>query len=926
MIPSDNRPDPDALLNQLRDDIQRSIKGRLRVYFGANAGVGKTYAMLSAAQREKKAGKDILIGVVETHGRSETADLVKGLEQLPLRDTLYGGSTIHELDLDAALIRKPAILVVDELAHSNIEGSRHAKRWQDVHELLDAGIDVWTAMNVQHLESLNGTIGSITGVRIHETVPDTVIEAADEIILIDVTPDELLKRLKAGKIYLPQQAERAAQNFFRKGNLIALREIALLRTAEHVEGDVRTYKIEKSIAPAWNTDGAILACIGPHESAGQTVRTAARLAAQLHVRWHAAYVETPRLQALDGNRRDRILAAIKLAEELGADAAVLTDGDPAEALVRQAQNLNCATLVVGRPQRQRWQGLWQGQTITRRLAQLAPTLNILEVGISASTRQLPLASKTLRSGTIAQSWYERVPRYLWAIVSSIAVTLIATPLLSYFDLANIVMLFLMGTVLVALKLGRGPAALAAVVNVLMFDYFFVSPRFSFAVSDVQYLLTFAVMLAVGLLTGQLTAGLRFQAHLSSNRERRAQSLFELTRDLSAVLSTAQVIELGEGAVTRHFEGEALVLPIDERDQLVAPTPDALAVGFDASVADWTFRNQQPAGLATSTLSAQPWHYLPLRGSTRLRGVLALRPAQPRWLLIPEQVQQLDILARQIAIALERVHYAEVAQKALVQMESERLRNTLLAGISHDVRTPLTALLGLTESLQTSKPPLDPAQAATALAMAQGVRQLSALVNNLLDMARLENGGIKLRSDWQSVQELVGSALRIAANAIGQCAVTTDIPANLPLVEFDAVLMERVLVNLLENAAKYGAAPIIITASATEKTLTLTVRDHGCGLPTQEGAGTANLFDKFTRGHPESTTTGVGLGLAICKAIVEAHGGRIFGANVLNSGANTLNTGTNGPNGGAQFTVVLPRREPPPVNEVDKDNDIDKDHD
>ena len=906
MIASENRPDPDALLNQLRDDAQRGAKGKLRIYFGANAGVGKTYAMLSAAQREQTAGKDVLIGVVETHGRSETAELVMGLEQLPPRKTLYRGHSLHEFDLDAALVRKPAILIVDELAHSNIEGSRHAKRWQDVHELIDAGIDVWTAMNVQHLESLNDTIGSITGIRIHETVPDTVIENADEIILIDVTPDELLKRLKAGNVYAPQQAERAAQNFFRKGNLIALREIALLRTAEHVEGDVRTYKVEQSIKPAWNTDGAILACIGPHDSAGQTVRTAARLAAQMHVRWHAAYVETPRLQALDGHRRDRILAIIRLAEELGANAAVLTDGSPAAALVKQAQHLNCSTLIVGRPQRKQWSWLWQGSTITRRIAQLAPTLNILEVGSSPNARQLPLMSKKLRAEESEQSWAQQVAPYGWAVVSSIAVGLIATPLLNYFDLANIVMLFLLGTVLVAMQFGRGPAALAAIVNVLVFDYFFVAPRFSFAVSDLQYLLTFAIMLAVGLLTGQLTAGLRFQARLSNRRERRAQALFELTRDLSAVLLNSQVIDLGKDAIKRSFGGEALLLPIDATNQLILPAGDVVPSGFDATVADWTLRNEQPAGLATATLSAQTWHYYPLRGSTRLRGVLALRPAQPRWLLIPEQVQQLDTLARQIAIALERVHYVEVAQKALVQMESEQLRNTLLAGISHDVRTPLTALLGLTESLQRSVPPLLPAQATTAQAMAQGVRQLSALVNNLLDMARLENGGIKLRIQWQSVQELVGSALRVASGVIGECKVQTDLPANLPLVEFDAVLMERVLVNLLENAAKYGAAPIIIAASVSPLELTLSVRDHGPGLPVNQAGSNSNLFDKFTRGKTESTTPGVGLGLAICKVIVEAHGGRITGINV--------------PNGGAQFTVCLPRHEPPPISDVDQDSD------
>ncbi|MBA4329172.1 MAG: two-component system sensor histidine kinase KdbD [Polaromonas sp.] len=891
----DSRPDPDQLLDQLRAHEARARRGKLRIYFGASAGVGKTFAMLGAAQRERKAGRDLVVGVVETHGRSETAELLAGLEQLPLRQVDYRGRTLPEFDLDAALARKPAVLLVDELAHSNVEGSRHPKRWQDVQELLEAGIDVWSALNVQHLESLNGTVGAITGIRVNETVPDTVLDAADEIILVDVTPDELIARLQAGKVYLPQQAERAAQNFFRKGNLIALREIALRRTAEHVEDDVRSYRIEKSIAPVWNTEGAILACIGPREGAEQTVRTAARLAGQLNVRWHAAYVETPRLQRLDGSRRDRTLAVIKLAQELGAATAVLAGADAAAELVAQAQRLNCATLVVGRPRSPGFSAWWRHRSMTRRLATLAPTLDIVEVGHAESARRFaPAAAATRAVEDNPASLHGSLPPYLWTIASSVAITVLATPLLRFFDLANIVMLFLLGTVGVALKFGRGPAALAAFLNVAAFDYFFVAPRLSFAVSDVQYLVTFAVMLVVGLLTGQLTAGLRFQARISSSRERRAQSLFELTRELSGALLASQVAELGEAAVQRNFGGQALVLITDAGDQLVLPAqPPA---DFDASVADWSFRNLQAAGLATSTLSAQAWHYIPLKAPMRIRGVLALRPAQPRWLLIPEQMQQLDTLARQIAIALERVHYVDIAQQAVVQMESERLRNTLLAAISHDVRTPLTALIGLAESLQRSTPPLGGPQADMAQAMTQQARQLSALVTNLLDMARLQNGGVSLHSEWQSVEEVVGSAIRAAQPALHGTAVITGLPPDLPLVEFDAVLVERVLVNLLENAAKYGSPPLEIAAHVTADSLVLGVRDHGAGLPASIRGREAGLFEKFTRGEAESATPGVGLGLAICKAIVDAHRGQI--------------TAANAPGGGALFTITLPRRSPP----------------
>ncbi|MEJ1131027.1 DUF4118 domain-containing protein [Variovorax sp. CCNWLW225] len=909
----DTRPDPDALLAQLRNDEARAQRGKLRIYFGASAGVGKTWAMLSAAQRERAAGRDVLIGVVETHGRSETAALLAGLDTLPLRELDYRGRTLAEFDLDAALARKPAVLLVDELAHTNAPGSRHAKRWQDVQELLAAGIEVWSALNVQHLESLNGTVGAITGVRVHETVPDTVLDEADEVVLVDVTPDELTARLAAGKVYLPQQAERAAQNFFRKGNLIALREIALRRTAEHVEDDVRGWRVEQSGAAgrngkdgnggalqAWNTSGAILACVGPHEGAAQTVRTAARLAGQLNVRWHAAYVETPRLQRLAAEERDRILAVLKLAEELGAATAVLTGSDVAEQLSEQARRLNCATLVMGRSEpASGWRRWWPAapEPLPRALAQHAPALDILEVGRVDSARRL--ARTPLNTPRADEGDHEKAPihwpGYAWATATSVALTLACTPLAGVLELANIVMLFLLGVVGVAMRFGRGPSALAALLNVAAFDYFFVPPQLSFAVSDVQYVLTFAIMLGVGLLVGQLTAGLRFAAGVSTSRERRARSLFELTRELSAALESTQVVTLGAAAVQGHFGGHALVLVTDSADQLVLPKEPP--EGFDAQVADWAFRHGQPAGLATATLAAQPWHYVPLQAPMRVRGVLALSPAQPRWLLIPEQAQQLETLARQIAIALERVHYVEVAQQAVVEMESERLRNALLGAISHDVRTPLTALIALAESLQTL-PPEEHGNAARAI-VAQA-HELHALVNNLLDMARLESGiaggAVNLRRDWQSVEEVVGSSIRAARTSLGDTVVQTALAADLPLVEFDAVLIERVLVNLLENATKYGAPPIVVGGRAEPGTLVLTVRDHGPGLPAALLGREQKLFDKFTRGEAESATPGVGLGLAICRAVVSAHGGEITAANAQG--------------GGAEFTVTLPRREPP----------------
>ncbi len=884
------RPDPDALLQQLRQDEDRARRGKLRIYFGAGAGVGKTYAMLAAAQRELGAGRDVVVGLVETHGRGETVQLLQGLPQLARRALPYRDRNIEEFDVDAALARKPQVLLVDELAHSNVPGSRHPKRWHDVNELLEAGIEVWSTLNVQHLESHNGTVGAITGIRVHETVPDKVLDDAGEVVLVDVTPDELLQRLRSGKVYLPEQAQRAAHNFFRKGNLIALREMALRRTAEHVGDDVRHWRVEQARSlPAWNTSGAILACVGPGEDADQTVRTAARLAGQLSVRWYASHVESSGLRRRSSQQRDRVLAVLRLAEELGATTSVLTGEDAAAAIVAHARELNCAMLVVGRPGSSWWRG-----TMTRRLAGLAPGLDLVEAGRSDSVRRLPALAPRPGEEREATDWSKSWPGYAAATAAWLALSLATIPLAGRLESTNIVMLYLLGMVGIAYRFGRGPAALSAVLSVAIFDFFFVPPRFDFAVSDAQYLVTFGVMLAVGLLVGQLTAGLRFQARVSASRERRARLLFELARDLSGALLAGQVVELGEAAVVRHFGGRAVVLVPDAHDRLVPPAeapPD-----FDAGVADWCFANAQPAGWGTSTLAAQAWHYVPLQAPMRVRGVLALKPAQARWLLIPEQKQQLDTLARQVAIALERVHYVEITQQALVEMESERLRNALLAAISHDVRTPLTALIGLAEQLRDSRPPLAPAQAQAAGALAEQGRELNAMVSNLLDMARLQSGSVHLRCDWEPLEEVVGSALRAVRHALPPEHVRTHLPADLPLVEFDAALIERVLVNLLENAARHGAPPVEIHAQATSDSLVVRVRDHGAGLPPALKGREQQLFEKFTRGQAESATRGVGLGLAICKAVVAAHGGSIAAHDA--SG------------GGAEFVVTLPRRPPP----------------
>jgi two-component system sensor histidine kinase KdpD len=904
---SEQRPDPDALLAKVKLQEAAARRGKLRIYFGSSAGVGKTYAMLVAARKLALEGRDVAIGVVETHGRSETAALLSGMEVLPPKIMPHRGKELGEFDLDAALLRRPSLILVDELAHSNVQGARHPKRWQDVEELLAAGIDVFTTINVQHLESLNDVVGGITNVRVWETVPDTVFDDADEVVLVDIPAEELLERLRGGKVYLPHQAERAANNFFRKGNLMALRELALRRTADRVEGDVQAYRVDKSIGSVWKTGNALLTCVGPDAGAERVVRAAARLAGQLNAEWHAIYVETPGLQRLPAAQREKILGTLSLAKELGAITAVLADANVAEAAIAYARGHNLSKLVIGRdPARRLWP--WQ-RSSGQKLAMLAPDIDLVEIGRAEGAKQKGAAKhaaplQELTGSEPAERRHFKQLRYLWSALVCVAVTLASIPLAEHFDRSNIVAIYILTVVLIAVRFGRGAAALAAVLSVCSFDFFFVPPRFSFAVSDVQYLLTFGIMLAVGLITGQLTAGLRFQARVASYREERAGSLYEIARDLSGAMQIEQVVRISDASIARTFRASAALLLPDADGQLTVASSRAgradtgsehpdLAV--EIGVAQWAFDKGQPAGFGTDTLPGSEVLYVPLRAPTRARGVLAVKAHNRRLLRIPEQRQLLDTFAALIAIALERVHYVEVAQDAVVQMESERLRNSLLAALSHDLRTPLTVLVGLAESLALTKPPLSRAQLETAEAIQDEARRMSTLVSNLLDMARIESGEVKLNLQWQPLEEVVGSALNATHAMLKQHRVEVHIPWDLPLVRFDALLIERVLVNLLENASKYTppGSTVTLSAEVVADRLSVSVSDDGPGLVTGREEA---VFQKFTRGERESATPGVGLGLSICRAILESHQGKIVAAN--------------GPRGGARFTFTLPLGHPP----------------
>ncbi|MBT2867062.1 DUF4118 domain-containing protein [Chromobacterium violaceum] len=888
---SDQRPDPDALLDELKREELEAQRGRLKIFFGACAGVGKTFAMLAAARVKQQEGLRVLVGVVETHGRKDTAAQLTGLDVLSPSRIEYKGRALSEFDIDAALELRPQLILIDEFAHSNAPGSRHPKRWQDVEELLAAGIDVYTTLNVQHLESLNDVVGQITGIIVRETLPDHVFDMADEVSLVDLPPDELLSRLAAGKVYLPQQAERAIKNFFRKGNLLALRELALRRTADRVDAQMRAYRADQSIKPVWHARERLLVCVGPGPGTEKLIRSTKRLAASLDADWIAVYVETPRLQRLPEEQRSRILKGLKLAQELGAETTVLGGSSLAATLLAYARTRNVSKLVVGKSARSALARLWQGSLVNEL------TLQSGDVDVFVVAHELEEDAATPRGKRVSsllfgdnESSHAR-RGYAAAAAACFATTALNHLLVPYFALSNVIMVHLLAVVLIATRYGRGPGVLASFLSVAAFDFFFVPPQLSFAVSDTQYLLTFVVMLSVALIISQLTARFRFEATIATYRERRTRALYDLGRELASALTASQIIETAVGRLEPLFRAKVMLFIPNSEDRLRAATETGNDA--DAGVAQWVFDNQQPAGLGTNTLPSNAALYVPLKAPMRVRGVIALLPEDAVHPFLPEQQRLLETCAAQIALALERVHYVEVAQDAIVAMESERLRNSVLSVVSHDLRTPLTTMLGLANMLNA--PTLPPGrQSEIAQSIQDEAIRMTKLVTNLLDMAKLQSG-VKLNKEWQLLDEVVGSAVRACEHSLRHHKLELKLSRDLPVLEYDAVLIERVLVNLLENAGKYTPAGSRIELAARHDgdKVRITVTDDGPGLP---ASMEHRAFDKFTRGAPESTTPGVGLGLAICRAIIENHGG-------------TIEAGNAQPHG-ARFSFTLPAGSPP----------------
>ena len=882
------RADPDQLLKQVQRGEERAGKGKLKIFLGMAPGVGKTFAMLEAARRERDSGVDVVIGFVETHGRVETAALLDGLPILPRQTLLYRDKPMEEFDVDGALRRLPERIVVDELAHTNVPGSRHAKRWQDVMELLDAGMDVWTTVNVQHLESLNDVVAQITGVRVRETLPDAVLERADDVELVDIPPDALLERLLQGKVYPIEQARSAAASFFRKGNLMALRELALRRTAERVDADVLAYRREHGIAQTWPVAEQILVCVGPRSVSTAVIRAARRIAAGLHAPWTAAFVEIP-ARPLAQEDRARVAQHLRLAEELGAEVVVLSGDRLSDELIAYARTHNVTRIIMGKPTHPPWRDKLFGSLVddvvrgTREIDVLVTAGDLDSTATApaaAARRQEPAGTYLSSAGIVALS------------------SGVAWLMFGHVDLANLVMVYLLGIVFVAIRFGRGPSILASVLSVAVFDFCFVPPYLTFAVADVNYLFTFLVMFVVALVISSLTVRVQQQAQAARLREQRTASLYRLTRELARATSVSELASAAVRSVGNIFDGKVAILLPDRDGTLQRLTGEANGYEIDdreLGVARWAFEHGEPAGLGTATLPGAGAMYLPLSTRSNNVGVLGILPADSQRIEDPEQRQLLGAFCKQTAVAIERTALAEEARSAKVRAEQEELRNTLLSSVSHDLRTPLAAITGAASTLLEDDSVRGGVRRELLETIAEEAARLNRLVGNLVDMTRLESGGIVVRKEWIPMEEIVGSALQRLQSSLGERPVRVNLPPDLPLLSLDGVLIEQVFVNLLENAVKYTpeGTPIEITARVERGFVVVEVADRGPGVPIGDEE---KVFEKFFRG-PNRGVGGTGLGLTISRGMLRAHGGDIIAENR--------------PLGGALFRLSIPLDGEPP---------------
>ncbi len=883
MSDRDGRPSPEALLAE----AQRESRGRLKIFLGAAPGVGKTYEMLSAAQARARDGTNVVIGVVETHGRKETEALVAGLEIVPRRRVEYRGRELEEMDLDALLARHPQLALVDELAHTNVPGSRHPKRYMDVEELLAAGIDVYATLNIQHVESLNDVVARITRIRVRETVPDSVIDRADDIELIDLTPEDLIQRLKEGKVYVPHQAERAIRHYFAPGNLTALRELALRRTAQRVDEQMVRYMQAHAIKGPWAAGERVLVCVSGDPDSSAVVRHARRMADRVKAPWTALHVETSRNLRMTEVERNHVAEALRLAQRLGGEAVTLPGQDVAETVAEYARANNVTQIIVVQSPRSRWRDMLYGSMAQRLIRKVdGAIVHVVSQPRQDETRDTRRTSaQTMPFEMQAEVWLGSLACVAVAVVSGMLVRQVI-------GTGSISLLFLTAVLVSAVLFGLWPALLACVVSTLAYNFFFLPPLYTFTIADPENVVALFFFAVAAVLVSNLTARVRAQAITARARARTTEELYLFSRKLAVATNLDDLLWATVHQIALMLKVRVvLLLPEDERIVVRAgfPPEDTLD-DADLAAARWCWEKNRPAGRGADTLPGAKRLFLPMQTGRGPMGVIGIDRDEPGPMLTPDQQRLLDALADQAALAIERVNLVEAVDRARLAVETDRLRSALLTSISHDLRTPLASILGSATSLSGA---LD---AATRDALAHNIQdeaeRLNRFIGNLLDMTRLESGPLPTRTSLTELSDVIGSALQRAGKVLANHSVQMRLESNLPLLELDDVLLEQALFNLLDNAAKYTPEGSRITIGAWRDggQVKLQVSDEGNGIPP---ADLERIFDKFYRaGGPDHRRAGTGLGLSICRGFIEAMGGTITAAN------RTDRTG-------AVFTIALP---------------------
>ena len=870
----EQRPSPEALLEAARRE--EGATGKLKIFVGAAPGVGKTYEMLQSAHAKRKAGVDVVVGVVETHGRVKTEALLKGLEVLPRKRIAYRDQTLEEMDIDALIARRPQLALVDELAHTNAPGSRHPKRYLDVEELLSHGIDVYTAVNIQHIESLNDVVAQITHVRVRETVPDSVFDRADAIELIDLTPDDLIQRLKEGKVYVPRQAERALEHYFSPGNLTALRELALRRTAERVDEQLLSHMQANAIAGPWAAGERILVGVSEDPRAAGLVRYTRRLADRLHAPWTAIAIETRRSLQLTDEQRDRLADTMRLAESLGGEAITIPGVERriADDLINFAHANNVTQIVIGKSMRSRWFELLRGSVVH----DLVRRTGNISVHVIAGEEQ-PIGKSAVQTATRTDPFNPRP--YLMALLT-VAVGLgVAMLILPWFGIENVDLVLLTAVVVVAGRYGLWPSLLATIAASLCYNFFFLPPIYTFTITDPTNVAAFVLFTVVAILVSNVAARVRLQADTAISRVRTTELLYAFSRKLAGTATLDDVLWATAYQIALMLKVRVVLL-LPQHGVLTVMTgypPEDQLDQADLAAASWAWGNDRPAGRGSDTLPGAKRLFMPMRTGRGQIGVIGIDDDRTGPLLTPDQRRLLDALVDQGALAIERVLLVEDMDRVKRTVQSDRLRGALLTSISHDLKTPLASVLGSASTLRDLGAGLDDAQKHELLAtVIEESERLNRFIVNLLDMTKLESGAIVPNTARHDIGEIVGSALRRAGKILVHHKVHLDLAADLPMLELDAVLFEQVIFNLLDNAAKYSPAEttISIRAQRDGDTILLRVMDEGSGIPPAE---LDSVFDKFYRVEKgDHVRPGTGLGLAISRGFVEAMHGTIVAAN------------------------------------------------